>query len=381
MQDEELLKWSKHAGILLNANIISSYGIGVSAPRNIECSEPLIFVPEQMILSAPKILALAESEPELKAWLEQETLTDYHTIHRGLLWLWLKRPNPWFENLPCSDDLKLMFSRSPKEIEMLFGTSIYEATLAKRVSLEKAHSRFIQTTDMDLSLADWLLPYQWISSRALSHPKTGEFCIVPFIDFCNHHGSESNVRYDVTSTDDFYLVSSKSIHGGKELLLDYGSERGDADFLFNYGFVPSSSCPNQELRWMFDPRDSRIRKQLENDIYDVLVEFFDQERHVLILRHGGEWHCEFLTLLACKDRTKPTNDRHSLFIGSQELIPGLISNVTDKLPDVNARASELVSRLCQLFLSDLVQIRRPAGSDAAALADKEARLFREFIKN
>lgn len=378
---EELLKWSKEVGILFNANIISSHGIGLSTPRNIECSEPLIFVPESHVLSEQGILALAESEPELQAWINQETLSEYHLLHRGLLWLWLRRPNPWFQTLPSSKMLNLPFNRRPKDIELLFGTSIYDATLLKRVSLEKAHSRFIHATKLDLSLEDWLLPFQWISSRALSHPKTGKYCLVPFIDYCNHHPTKANVRYDVTSTGDFYVIASDTIGKGQELLLDYGYDRGDADFLFNYGFVPPSNYPNKELRHVFDPKDLRIRNLLENKQYDILTEFFEQERHVLILKHNGEWHCELLSLLACGDRIelRPDGSFHSLYIGTEELVPGLISNITDKMPEINASAAELVARLCRLFLHDLEQIDRPSGSDAACLAEKESSLLRQFI--
>lgn len=88
-----------------------------------------------------------------------------------------------------------------------------------------------------LLLSDWIRLDAWYRSRSLEIPDAGEV-MVPVLDMANH-SSNANATWRRTSNGNLSLVlnSDEKLHEGEEVTINYGSQKGDAEYLFSYGFI------------------------------------------------------------------------------------------------------------------------------------------------
>jgi len=386
----------------------------------------LLLVPSELILSPDRIRELAQDDEKLQKWLELENISDTDVLHRGLLYLWLcKKDNPWteyFETLPKNIDLP--FTYSIKKMESLdFSTvSIHHAAITKRLSLEKSYERFVHdaSTSRKLELWEWLLPHAWISSRGLTHPLTGQTCLVPLIDLCNHSSKKSNVRYDADEEGNFELLLTEPVGDFEtgELFLNYG-DRSTSEFLFNYGFVPDDRSEDdfEELFKLFDPSADEIRdiidpsrykkdqlskeeKQEWEMTYDVLLDFFEEEAAQIlrIIRFPKivepeeakryRFHNNFIMALASNDHLelyKTSGPEQGLYLGETKLTTSNVFSTARQLGDdkVLSQARELVANLCEYFANQVSAVSHDRNDDpwVVKVATAESSLYRNYAKS
>lgn len=392
--------------------------------------EPILSLSDNLVFCASHIRELASKDKTLHNWISLGSLSDNDILHRGLLYYWLfgeSKWKPYLDSLPT--DLDLPFNYSIKKMEGLdFSTvSLYSPALSKRLEIERGYERFLNSEvehSSSISLKQWLLPYQWISSRGLTHPKTNEVCIVPLVDLCNHSTYESNVRYDIDEDGNFQLLllplapgelRSDKYKGEAEsnhtfdLLLNYGM-RSTSEFMFNYGFIPQDRSEEDfdEIVKFFDPGCEEIRAVLDPGestqsasdderfawslAYDLLVEFFSdipQKLRIIVLPESVEpdqtkrfrFHSDFIMALASDEHLEliTENDKEELYLNDVKLEPDTAFQTVLSLgdPSITMKARKLVSKLCQMFYDDLMKV---SDSDVtvSTLAKVEASIYKRY---
>lgn len=142
---------------------------------------------------------------------------------------------------------------SDKELELLTGTSLAPATLAKTNSLRREFDLLRSVTarigwcektwwgghEYALSFDDWKQVDAFYRSRALEFPGIGD-AMVPCIDMANHaSGKRTNALYESDEDGNAVLVvrNGKSIESGDEVTITYGDEKGACEMIFSYGFL------------------------------------------------------------------------------------------------------------------------------------------------
>lgn len=396
-----------------------------------EKEETVLTLPEDLVFCATHIKKIAAKDEALQKWIDVGSLTDNDILHRGLLYFWLFHESSWkpyLESLPT--DLDLPFNYSIKKMEGLDFTtvSLYSPALSKRLEIERGYERFVKSGvkhSDSITLKQWLLPYQWISSRGLTHPKTNEVCIVPLVDLCNHSTYESNVRYDIDEDGNFQLLllplapgelrsekyrEEPSCTGQTvDLLLNYGM-RSTSEFMFNYGFIPQDRTEEDfdEIVKFFDPASEEIRAVLDPGeasdsasdeerfawslAYDVLVEFFSetpQKLRIVVLPESIEpdqvkrfrFHSDFIMALASDDQLElvSENDQDELYLNDVKLEPDTAFKTVQSLgdPSIVKKARELVAKLCRVFYDDLMKIS-DSDPTISALAKVEASIYKRY---
>lgn len=385
-----LLDWGFAHGVRLNANIIESHGLGLSANGE----EVAVEVPESLCFSAANLQLQAEKDPLLKAWLDILPMSQhYHILQRGLLFYYTFQQHslyePYLAALP--KHVGLPFVWPEEQLEQLEGTSIYEPAVSKRVSLEQLYHTFVESIELKKmvdakgvnapSLEQWMLVYEWIASRALSHPTTGEVYVVPFIDLCNHSSSHT-ARYEFSNGKFLLLIDNPSTRPGQELTLNYGA-RGNGEFLFNYGFTPTE--PTSELLRAYNALDPAIRFAMgpigSTEEYELLIEYFTRPVQMLRIYENGDWIDEFILVVALGEDVEfreTENNTFALFLNNKELIPGYIPGaILEGAAD--RRGDDIVRNMCRVFLD---RLGPPLGSsirEVRQLAEQEATLYHKYI--
>ncbi|PRT56649.1 SET domain-containing protein 8 [Wickerhamiella sorbophila] len=392
-------KWAKHY-TYLDGDVVDSFGLGLASSRNVAEGTTLAKVPESLTISERIIDDLSLQDEKLAKWLNLQPVSDRHRLHRALVYLALNTPTKWlvyFKLLPTNGDINLPFSWTDDNLQQLKGSSIYEPVASKKSIVEVQYYEFCELAkplleDIEIPFSLWVLAYQWVSSRSLTNPESGQSILAPIIDLCNH-SSHANVRYDLQGTD-FVLLATRDIAKGEELVLDYGS-RGSGEFLFNYGFIPEKQF--EEITRIYDPDDEAIRRLLDpsrdpdcpDDLkkemefaYNLLTQFLPQPMQVLKLNSNGEWADEFITLVACEDlvELKTVDGQYSLYIRDTELVPGQIAEQTKQFSEVAYRAKILVAQLAHHFASKLAEEKSDSVLPVVKqLHDAEAKLYQQFI--
>lgn len=392
-------KWAQHYAVL-DATVVDSFGLGLASSQNVPAGTPLAKVPESLTISERVIDDMCLQDTKLAKWLDLQPVSDRHRLHRALVYLALDTPTKWlvyFKLLPTNGDINLPFTWTDDNLQQLKGTSIFEPVASKKSIVEVQYYEFCELAKpllegKEIPFSLWVLAYQWVSSRSLTNPKSGQSILVPIVDLCNH-GPNPNVRYDLDGTD-FVLLTTKDIAQGEELILDYGS-RGSGEFLFNYGFIPDKEF--EELTRLYDPDDESIRSLLDpsrdpecpTDLkgemelaYRLLTMYLPQPMQMLKLSSTGEWEDDFITLVACEDlvELKMIDGEYSLYIRDKELAPGHIADQVKEFPEVAYRAQILVAQLANYFATKLEEEK----SDNALpvvnkLYEVEAKLYKKFV--
>lgn len=369
LQLQQLKGWLAQSSIKCNC-LPAKVQYGNGLVFNDESNDTLISVPSDMIVHAPNIVRWAVENEEkhfLLNWflhrndLGQETkdieLTERKIISRWLLYqiLLIRAGMPdlkfaaWIRSLPPSRDINLPITWDDTDVESLNGSSIYEAVASKKNHLKKTYTKFfedpklrvaisefvksgsreeIPEVELEITIHDWLLVDEWISSRALSLPDNEDnmmTVMVPIVDLANHD-KVPNAVYIANSEGGVDLITLKHCPG-EEITINYGPESGAGEFLFKYGFIPDYMKTARSMKVYNDPMDSTFRKCVDEEhdpsykvdedsseidpessyeiLFTILSQVFQQPHSTIFTDNNNigkgkpTWHDTFITLHCC----------------------------------------------------------------------------------
>ena len=195
------------------------------------------------------------------------------------------------------------------EIELLVGTSLWDATKQKLASLDREFEEFRSLTDSiawcqeywwdedtgHLTLQDWKIVDAMYRSRALDLPNVGD-SMVPIVDMANHAPDDTyNARFEIDSDGNVYLLlrDGKSIQKEEEITIQYGVG-GACEMVFSYGFLDQSSTNAREIFLGLDiPLDDPLRavkKQISREAPGVRL-YVDEHGRVRWESQYVWWAC------------------------------------------------------------------------------------------
>lgn len=331
----------------------TSHGVGlVRTDTTVE--NVALVVRSEMVLTRDLVLTIAEDESLLKEMIKndpygQEPLNQTPTsvlLLHFLLFQILKirrgTPDPlfgaWVRSLPPGREIDVPYVKDEEVIDKeLSGTSIHRASRGKLSSLRRRHAKFSENKevlkkiavfvlsgpgklkvedltkfapDLVVSFDDFVLCEQWISSRCLGagHLDVDKI-MCPAVDLANHSDNE-NSAYDFEKDGSLILFSQAAV--GEEVTINYGSDKGAGEYLFNYGFIPAGwktakvskfyySASDAEIRQVYGAADGAENKDDSDISYDILIRFLDrpvQNIHFHEVHFAS--HDEFLFLWASR---------------------------------------------------------------------------------
>ncbi|KAK9476619.1 hypothetical protein V1514DRAFT_166104 [Lipomyces japonicus] len=323
--------WAKTNGIIINSVAIKqseNSGLGIFANDRIEISEKqqdedeepvtLISVPRNMIISAEMVtdygLAYSTSFNRL---IDISGLSGREKIVRFFVFGLHEFANPvrgagpqavfapYFAGLPRIATTPVAWS--DEKIARLYGTSIYEAVVAKRTVLAEEFDRFQQVFEDSFGehvrFEEYVVADFIVSSRSMQVlvSETSESVavgVVPVIDFANHATNTADVtaKYEITNQDVRLELVSSSIESGQEIKISYGRDRSTGEILFNYGFVePEPEHDSIRTRVVLDDDDvvGKVKERAYGKRALIELGVDDQGR--------ASWECEFTWLLAATE--------------------------------------------------------------------------------
>jgi hypothetical protein len=371
----EFAQWIKNNGVELNCDVkrTPTTGNGLYFDAN-KTTNPLVKVPNDMVMTGKGVLEMAESRPFLSKMLRKDDagrdipqdqpirLPPRKLLARFLVYqmLSIRRGTPddkfaaWIRCLPPSRDIHLPFTWMDEELDSLAASSIYDAVLAKRGAMKLTYmdlfsnekfreeiAEYVKSgprqlrnqIDAEVTFHDWQLVEEWILSRSLSIPQKApegevyeEVALVPVVDLCNH-GAHPTARYDVDEYGNVFLIlCEEKMSPGQEITITYGPDKGSGEFLFNYGFIPEDHLTAKEMTRFYDMMDIELRQVLdpehepasksksELDIsYELLAAFLDrpQNRFLVSTTPSPAWHDDFIYMLACEETLSLVRDQDS----------------------------------------------------------------------
>lgn len=331
----------------------SQYGVGLVRTDD-SVSNVALVVRSDMVLTRALVLTIAQDNELLEQMIKSDpygqdplnqTPTSVLLLHFLLLQILKIRrgtPDPlfgaWVRSLPPGKDIDVPYVKDEEVIDKeLLGTSIHKATRGKLHSLRKRHLKFSENKDVlrkiaefvlsgpgklkleDLSkfapdlvvsFDDFVLCEQWISSRCLGagHLDVDKI-MCPAVDLANHSDNE-NSAYDFEEDGSLVLYSQASV--GEEVTINYGSDKGAGEYLFNYGFIPAGWKTAKVSKFYYSASDAEIRQiygaasEAENkddsDIsYDILIRFLDRPvQNIHFHEIHSASHDEFLFLWSAR---------------------------------------------------------------------------------
>jgi len=145
--------------------------------------------------------------------------------------------------------------------------------------------------NMTVNLRTWFVIDAWYRSRSLELPKSGE-ALVPCLDMVNHSG-KPNAYFEETENEVVLRLGNGClVSEGDEVTISYGSDKGVAEMLYNYGFIPEDA-PRNVVRVNMEPFDDDPLRTAKLVVFG--------RRPVLVLtetNHKTEWVCPF-SFLKC----------------------------------------------------------------------------------
>ncbi|RPA84577.1 SET domain-containing protein [Ascobolus immersus RN42] len=283
-------------------NFVASEALGNSLFYNPDASSPLnesrtlLHLPATLVLSHQNLHEASKSNARLHKILEVLEDAEFFTNERRILIIALAlayRGLPvdvggiwkdYVRYLPEHVDLPTTWKE--EEREWLEGTGLEVPLSAKLVTLGRECADAVSATvnagldifypeadsaSKELTLDEYVHLDSLVRSRSLEIPGSGT-CMVPIIDLANHGGDSANAVFWVdehTGAVELRIKDSvdlSALTSTSEILLNYGPTKPPSEFLFSYGFLPTSvpSAPtNITLPIPMPPNDPYLRAKVQ----------------------------------------------------------------------------------------------------------------------
>ncbi|KAF1918517.1 hypothetical protein BDU57DRAFT_444203 [Ampelomyces quisqualis] len=265
-------------------------GSTVIAARELQggTAEPLLVVPQDLIISRANIELFSRSDRHLREVLE--AIGDFGRTTRGAVLTFLLMQAticcPEIKNIgvlkPLTEYIKFLPDEllptfwSEEEQDLLQGTTLRPAVRAKLSSLLREFELLRTATES----IDWCVKYWWDAenglltfddwmrvdamyrSRALEFPGAGD-CMMPCIDMANHASGEATAALYETDEDGnglLLLRNGRTISDKGEITITYGDDKGACESIFSYGFLENNTTSAKVMFLDLDiPDDDPLR--------------------------------------------------------------------------------------------------------------------------
>jgi len=288
-------EWAASCGVQRTGGfqLTSEDGVDISAmtTEDLPAESPVLFVPNQMILSSQRAIEeigrVEEAEKRLVSTKAAEHVPNFYLFLKILKEYEMGDQSPWY---PWLNSLPRYYSNGASMTPFCFDCL---PPLAGNLAREE-RIKFIQffqalkyvdflseEVKSNKDLTKWA--FAVLYTRGFATPD-GDFRIVPMADYLNH-GTETEVQLHYDEEGNCSVYSTTDVPAGSPLRISYGDPTNPSFLLARYGFLDESSpatfCkimiprPSQKLKDMGYSHSRMLffkdTGEVSEEVWDVLL--------------------------------------------------------------------------------------------------------------
>lgn len=239
-------------GLQLTSNDDNGLDIYAMTTQDLPSNSPVLFVPEQMILSSNKAIEelryeeMEDAEKLLYSVNAGDEIRQYYLMLKILVEYEKGEDSPWFcwiNSLPryysnAASMTPFCYQCLPSLMKKL---AVEERARLNRLMMVKKVSHLLSLETIrnhDL----WTWAYQIVYTRAFeSNDGSGDLRLVPFGDYFNHGSTFTEVEAAYDEAGNYFALTTYDIPAGSQLRMSYGDPTNPSFLFARYGFLDESS--------------------------------------------------------------------------------------------------------------------------------------------
>lgn len=247
-------EWASSCGVqkvggfqLVGESIDGFLDVSVQTSQAIPANSPVLFVPNEMILSSNKAVEefgrLDEAEELIFKGGAESELRHYYLMLKILVEWERGEGSPWF---PYLNSLPRWFCNGAAMTPFCYKcipplvASLAKQERARLNNLSVKRVPFL-SNDTKGNMELWKWAFQIVYTRSFdSNDGTGDLRIAPMADMFNH-GAETEVEYCYDEHGNCYIQTTKDVAAGSPLRMSHGDPTNPSFLFARYGFLDESS--------------------------------------------------------------------------------------------------------------------------------------------
>lgn len=246
-------EWASYSGIqradgfqLVGEDYLGYLDVSVITTQDVPAGSPVLFVPNELILSSSKVMEefgrLAEAEEQLIVNGVGSEIRQYYLMIKILVELGKGQESPWFEylnSLPrfysnAASMTPFCYTCIPPSLAALCDE---ERAILFNISVKQGLPFLSDEIKGDQSLWKWA--FQVVYTRGFE-ANDGDLTICPMADYFNH-GTDFEICLTYDENGNCYAQTTKDVPANSPLRMSYGDPTNPSYLLSRYGFLDESS--------------------------------------------------------------------------------------------------------------------------------------------
>ena len=221
--------------------------VSVMTTDDIAANTPILFIPNEMILSSNKAVdEFGRQEDAEKVIIQnnaESELRQYYLMLKVLVEWERGEDSPWY---PYLNSLPRYFSNGASMTPFCYKcVPPLVAALARK---ERANLNHLSVKRVSMLSNDtkgkaelWRWAFQIVYTRSFdANDGSGDLCMVPMLDMFNH-GSRANVEYAYDEYGNCHVQTTEDVAAGSPLCMSYGDPTNPSFLFARYGFLDETS--------------------------------------------------------------------------------------------------------------------------------------------
>lgn len=275
----------------VNTNNGQHMDVSLMTNYDIPSQSPVMFVPNEMILSSNKAMEefgrLEDAEKLLKGLGAETEFRQYYLMIKILVEWEQGEDSPWY---PWLNSLPRYFSNAASMTPFCY--KCLPSLMAKLALKERANLNHLMVKKVPFlsqeTLGDanlWTWAYQIVYTRSFEADNgSGDLCIAPMADYFNH-GTDTNIEIAYDADGNCHVQTTRDVPAGSPLHMSYGDQTNPSFLFARYGFLdetsPATFCKyipphvNDELKQMGYAHNRMLfykdTGEVSPEVWDVLL--------------------------------------------------------------------------------------------------------------
>ena len=223
------------------------FDVSLMSSNDIPASSPVMFVPNEMILSSNKAVEefgrLEDAEKLITSLNAASEFRQYYLMLKILSEWERGDQSPWF---PWLNSLPRYYSNAASMTPFCY--KCLPSLMAALAMKERANLNYLQQKRVPFLSEEtrgnaelWVWAYQIVYTRSFeANNGSDDLCIAPMADYFNH-GTETEVMIGYDEEGNCHVQTTRDVPAGSPLRMSYGDPTNPSFLFARYGFLDESS--------------------------------------------------------------------------------------------------------------------------------------------